>query len=1228
MSVRRMVRNLSSPMPVPGDPVGGAGPGRRSARAAPGFALVITLGLMALLLLVVVALSSSVGTETQVVQNEKDRIMARQNALVGLMAAVGELQRLSGPDQRITAPADLFAEPGDGAIDQRSWIGVWPANPPRSDGNPGTPDPVLETRDQREWDSAAGADKFSAAAGWLVSGENPDPAAGPGPDAPLFALGRGGEEVRAPRVSFGAEGENAFAFWASDESLKARVNLSDPHRDDGDPFVAGQAALVAQRFAPEAVRSDDGVPLPPESSWERITDVRQLADYGFDPEGLRDDFSVHAASVLSDTGSGGLRRDLTALARLPATGLDDGVTIDRDALPEELRDDPFLFTLADLSTETVDGSVPSNPNVGPLGSPIRGPRVEALWDFLNQGRLLDGSGGEMEVHEPATADWLAFVGGEVTDSQDHTNKMEANFALLGSRAFVEGSEREIDFFPPYEAMGLGDQLDFGSSLQLYQELVPEKHLPVNSAVTPILTELIFYVRVSIDGSPGNYELTLNAHPFAEFTNPYDVAITTGYETWWPVFNLRLSFDFRLVDDDGTLDDRIWSRENDSGDPQLMQVDGRALGSLLEALGRGGAGARVRGNASVGVFLPEGVRFDPGETKGFVADSTRGANVRLAEGENWRDVSLAIPVLDYSFDGGDVVYGEKWPSFDPDDQPDRGAGFDDYERILVRVNSVPMNRMGPQTAPLDWHTSGGSQIGDAGAFTVRMAHQTARLPFSRERIGENSAIGADVDVGDAFAAELPFLRTDGSWQNTPPQDAGVLQLRALSAEDFELGAFAVDGMNDGADLFLGRSNPRAIVLQDSHGFGGDRNFEATGWLTGFYRDPFDLALSESGWGESNVEDRPTVLFHVPRRTPLSLGMLRHWNIAYATGDPAYLVGSSRRPFADLGRDETVSFRTAAEDYRLAGDDLDEFDFSGNSLPSSVTVRRADFPFDGAYYVNRALWDSWFLSTAPDVADPSAEEWPNSRFSLLEPDGPDTVANLADIRRAAAEVLLDGGFNVNSTSERAWGAVLASRLGLDPDGTAGDADEVFFPRRPGMAEGGDEWSRTPAIDADDIFDPDQIGVDSIGTLSKRIVREVRERGPFLSIAHFVNRLLVDDERGERGALQAAIEGSGINAGKVFPYAPGSVIQGDVLQSIGPVLAARGDTFVVRAMGEAVDPAGGTGAEAWCEATLQRVPDWVNPVDPPEARPAEGGLDPANERFGRAYRVVAFQWIEAPE
>ncbi|MDE0827551.1 MAG: hypothetical protein OSA48_12200, partial [Akkermansiaceae bacterium] len=91
------------------------------------------------------------------------------------------------------------------------------------------------------------------------------------------------------------------------------------------------------------------------------------------------------------------------------------------------------------------------------------------------------------------------------------------------------------------------------------------------------------------------------------------------------------------------------------------------------------------------------------------------------------------------------------------------------------------------------------------------------------------------------------------------------------------------------------------------------------------------------------------------------------------------------------------------------------------------------------------------------------------------------------------------------------------------------------------------------------------------------------------------------------------------------PGYLTQGDVLQVVGSTLTARSDTFMIRAYGESVDVEGNVQARAWCEATVQRTPEPINP-DAAGLNPAKS--DPGEIDYGRRFRLVSFRWMSPEE
>jgi hypothetical protein len=362
-------------------------------------------------------------------------------------------------------------------------------------------------------------------------------------------------------------------------------------------------------------------------------------------------------------------------------------------------------------------------------------------------------------------------------------------------------------------------------------------------------------------------------------------------------------------------------------------------------------------------------------------------------------------------------------------------------------------------------------------------------------------------------------------------------------------------------------------------------------------------------------------------------------------------------------------------------------------------------DHSWLANSRLWDSWYAST---FVNQGIYSWPiqshlrkvvtdfvtnakplaNSRFTPWT--GSRQVGEISGLltrsatrpqdgayRQAAATQLLNGAFNVNSTSKAAWMAVLG---GLDRetitsllfDGSA------FTLKTGGLTTTGPYLSRrripaesttTSAVANARRFNFWNSGCeltgDELEALAEGIVREVKLRGPFLSLAEFVNRRLGPPSALTlKGAVQAAIDdapGFGslntnsqgtrkdvfaelsrtISAQDVapIPYAYAAAAEGNtatgasggldqlaVLTQIGAGISARSDTFRIRAYGEATDRSGKMTARAWCEAVIQRVPDYVlekaSGGNEPWDEPAT--LHPVNQAFGRHFAIHSFRWL----
>jgi hypothetical protein len=344
-------------------------------------------------------------------------------------------------------------------------------------------------------------------------------------------------------------------------------------------------------------------------------------------------------------------------------------------------------------------------------------------------------------------------------------------------------------------------------------------------------------------------------------------------------------------------------------------------------------------------------------------------------------------------------------------------------------------------------------------------------------------------------------------------------------------------------------------------------------------------------------------------------------------------------------------------------------------------------DHSFLANRALWDDWFLSGIAPQRAPAfsrnmdqrtlATEFftartplPVARY-LAVPDGQNVTSlvtsffsgslpNDRAVNQVASYLRVDGLFNVNSTSVEAWKVMLGGLKGRQVVVRDQNGVESISPARPNtpvanlsgpanlitqdesMPRANSQWTgRRELTEAE------------IDELARAIVREVRKRGPFLSLADFVNRRVgTDKQLAKSGAIQSALDSREVSINRnqnsdravtaaaaqrfAFPEAelgalhygaPSVVKQGDILTPIAPVLSARSDSFIIRSYGEALDGNGKVMARAWCEAVVERDRNFIDMADS-AVQPVANLTRPLNRAFGRKFKVTAFRWLHTQE
>jgi len=292
-----------------------------------GFALVVALSLMAFVLMLILSMSLLVQVETTNASRSLDQLRAKEAARLALMMAMGELQKHAGPDQRVTARAEIL---GDSNVlpETKLWTGVW------------------DTTDT------------NAAPIWLVSGKempNPSTLDKPVTLANGYDYGNDGDlstdyDVPANQVSLvKIEDEpSSYAWSISDEGVKAPIQpvlgvkekLSErakgeplPDYLDYDEYTLRSAAFLhdpvfdlATLYNPNKPEGADAEAVAKAISSAQIDVVldslTSLQRNDITSE-LRHSATLGNHFVLSDTNLGGLKKDLSFLKTLDTASISD-----------------------------------------------------------------------------------------------------------------------------------------------------------------------------------------------------------------------------------------------------------------------------------------------------------------------------------------------------------------------------------------------------------------------------------------------------------------------------------------------------------------------------------------------------------------------------------------------------------------------------------------------------------------------------------------------------------------------------------------------------------------------------------------------------------------------------------------------------------------------------------------------------------------------------------------
>ncbi|MCW1922646.1 hypothetical protein OKA05_08775 [Luteolibacter arcticus] len=1148
------------------------------------FALVATLTMMALLTLLVIGLASLSVISLRSGSRGEAAATARANARLAITLAIGDLQRHLGPDPRVCAPASIFdADPATAEIDgvrHPHWLGAWESA--RSTGKAWLVTPW--SRDDADGglrDARATGDwSRDKPLGWLVSGTHADQPVDPLDSSAdedwitLSAGGPDGSEVKVPTVRVES---GRHAWWVSDESAKAKLDLADPlagAAPSADDPASYRRWLLALSNQPGAV---DAALEIGEKDKQRLSSLATL-DLSSPATTAKaaarfHDFTVWSVGLPVNVRDGRLKRDLSVF--LKSSGNLPDLKVAGKTLARGLADADRLVGPANQNAAR---------DMGVSWTTTRHQRSSPTLRLLREWAAL------------ATKFEPGKVKGDVIPVG------AAPSPLLSGDDSFDGTNRKPAGLAPYDSPDISPVLVEGS---LYYNLASEPVSP---------------------GLPSTqYQLVAHLYPRAAIWNPYNVA-------------LRVPATTLMLQANGSKAVEITPEGGAKEKLNLTWGQGGALGGTL-------------------YFQMSAVTLDPGTCAVF-SPTGRTPYSDTALGGN----SLSASVAPSTARGFTVKIGTpraKRP-LEFREVPG-GVQAEDY-RMLWKLGSATSVAAFTGLPQLSF-VSCALQYGDNKELPVSW-NSSNPAPINDLRSG-GSLPPPDTRTRDGFR-----LR----WFEEHPSNlsgSGSLQ----GTRHFDIAPLA--NWNPRASYSL-RSPYENLTDVAPHFFGAytrDLFDQSVSWDdlmpvpdSGIQRgNPFGRPIESPG---------PQVIFEIPRKgvEMVSLAQFRHAKLSPFIWHPSFAIGNSLAdprledrtdrsapPPRNSGEKEHNGWNEKligyANDGRTGGSEGNgQWAFYARWAVGGLPDTEA-LVHDLSFEVNHSLWDDFFLSTgsaagwreALGAPDKGLMQNPRHRVLFPAASEKETLANLADFHRAAFHLGIDGGFNVNSTSVDAWTAVLAA--------TRDDSGESTFPRL--LDETAAPWKAGDPADSRGAWSGRRVLDDAeVRSLAEAVVAEVKTRGPFLSLSDFVNRRLAKGPSGRAGALEAAIQRAALNkdfddtyplatqklkdyahpdniadATRIDPGlmppskawgAPGYLTQADVLQPIGPILTARGDTFTIRAYGDAVDPDGKVLARAWCEAVVQRIPSPLNPD--------ESGLNPANRAtlgdFGRAFRTVSFRWLNAAE
>ena len=1244
----------------------------------PGFALIATLTLMMLLAMLAVALLSMASSQQRIAMQTVLLAEARQQALVGLDVAISELQVELGPDQRVSANSGILSDQ-EGSFPQYI-LGVWDSwdGPLYGDSPSNKANNIQATYSK-------GREKLFRR--WMVSSRDETnirrmsaarEVASRRPGQRICMVGEGTlgrnfspqHHIYADLLEMPSLGKNkaCFAWWVGGENQKAKVNV--PRREDTED-VNEMLRRTWDTPTPMVLNYDDLDFLPEKIEQpDKVITLHSLPLLGTSSQnsGMPYFFDVTTSSysLPVNVRTGGFKQDLCLLFNKESLrGTEYAARNDQDCPIAENDDIP-------KGTE----------NKLPIGS---WQNMYAYYNCWPDGSANDGDNFTArligDVGEAYTRMGGSVMGG---DSMTHDSNPEGvsdggSGSLYDTRAMMDQGNKKAGY------ARTPVMLAFMSNFAMVTE--GKEEWKMLDGKTPAFNLRLAYSPMFLWWNPYNVPMRIRGQQLWSQSAPYTVAWMQDYSisesgTWnysWQRYATKYNPDAVSNVGDGV---RGGFDKLDVGQ-YFQNSESDQRGDIVFKPGEVlffSCGEVAEGSNDYGAFV---LGYHPGNVSNYKIHYYTSINRRPGPGvpdlktleeKQWY-VGFRLGMYNEGgTEGREYLSGFRLAPFRPE-----------AITVLNGFNSMSARRMddrfsgkraiSPQSFLLGWYDPSDSSQSTVfcdknrndSYWSADGSQSDHSVPYYIAALGvvaksANTSADARLFVGKDYRTKL--------WQHSNPAFWGSAIIKPDHQQrqyhPYELAALDVSSGLDSSPMDnIGRNGYLGIT-----GDGEQVSFASVLELP--VHPPFSLAgfagmRLQPGWYQTSGSSGPYKAASAMRR------------VQYQAGVPGVGIGNS---FADPC---------------LPSGDV--YAFHRNNIPSEGGNGQlfGDF-YDHGLLINDALWDAWFCSSVSDAPFGSRkllardalsnflsgkEDLPVARYKKANTpyDDSQVISRLMENdgwKYIAQYLMIDGGFNVNSTSVEAWAAVLqglAHRKLVTSDGNklkeverSKGNDEVLFSRFMlsttdksvdslggySMKQGSSQFRNNGAF-LSAWGEVRKLEPESIRKLAEEMVKQVRKRGPFLNMSDFINRRLETGggELALKGALQAAIDATDINKdfqevtvkaqsgnlyrfpeaenGSMYTAAPGYLIQSDVLASLGNILTVRDDTFTVRSYGCVRSPRNAILAQAWCEAVVQRTMDYVDPSNDPsdsDFKPdgSKGkGLSNANKVMGRHFRIVSFKWLD---